>query len=83
MWSTLKVLPLLHDKLMSRCELHLVYLGFRIFLHLKRHLLLDININVKPILGHITSDNPDIMARLHMACIKEEGHLPGTTEQLQ
>ena len=33
-------------------------------------------------LGYITSDNPDVMAKLHMVCIKE-GHLPSTTEQPQ
>ena len=34
-WSTLQVVPLLYHELISRCEVHLVYLGFGILLRLK------------------------------------------------
>ena len=33
-WSTLHVTPLHHDELIARCDMHLVYMGFGIFLHL-------------------------------------------------
>ena len=33
-WCTLKVIPLLHEELIERCDIHLVYLGFGVFLHL-------------------------------------------------
>ena len=34
-WSALKTVPLLHCELIECCEIHLVYMGFRIFLWLK------------------------------------------------
>ena len=35
-WCTLKVVPLHHQELIERCEIHLVYMGFGIFLQLKK-----------------------------------------------
>ena len=78
-WSTLRVVPLLYHQLMSRCELHLVSLGFGIFLWLKRRP--PIEVNVLPTLGEITNDDPIIITQLVTASIKQEGRLPGTTQQ--
>ena len=35
-WCTLKAVPLHHYELIERCEIHLVYMGFGIFLQLKK-----------------------------------------------
>ena len=79
-WSTLQVIPSLHDELLNRCEHHLVYLGFGIFLCLKRCPPVDINVNILPFLGQVMSDDPTVIAQLTLACIKEEGKFPGITQ---
>ena len=33
-WSTLRAVLIYHEELMSRCDIHLTYFGFRIFLRL-------------------------------------------------
>ena len=70
MWSTLRSVPINHDKHVSKCDLHLVYLGFGAFLHL----LPCQNIDVKemPVLGHITSDDPKAKQELIRMAIKQE-----------
>ena len=35
-WCTLKAVPLHHHELVERCQIHLVYMGFSIFLQLKK-----------------------------------------------
>ena len=76
-WCMLKVMPLLHEELIERCDIHLVYLGFGIFLCLNRQPLIDVN--VLPVLGHVLSDQPDIMARLVALGVKQEPIITGTT----
>ena len=69
-WSTLRAVPIYHEELMSRCDIHLTYFGFGIFLRLikRQHPILDI-------LGTIYSDNPSVLNELklgnqdlHKAC---------------
>ena len=69
-WSTLRAIPIHHEELMSRCDIHLTYFGFGIFLRLirRQHPIPDI-------LGTIYSDNPSILNELtlgnqdlHKAC---------------
>ena len=57
-WSTLRAILIHHEELMSRCDIHLAYFGFGIFLRLIRqqHPILDI-------LG-IYSDNPNVLNEL-------------------
>ena len=74
-WCTLKVVPLLHHELMSRCNLHLVYLGFGIFLQLKRCLL---PINILQTLGEVTSDKPGVLEQIVVTGIKREHKTPVT-----
>ena len=76
-WCTLKVVPLLHKELIERCDIHLIYLGFRIFLRLNRRPPIDVN--VLPVLGHVSSDQPDVIARLVASGIKQEPIFTGTT----
>ena len=75
-WSTLKAVPILHHELMSRHNLHLVYLGFGIFLHLKPWSPIDVN--VLPTLGEITSDQPKVLEQLMVTGIKQEKCIPLT-----
>ena len=58
-WSTLRAVPIHHEELMSRCDMHLTYFGFGIFLRLIRqqHPILDI-------LGTIYSDHPNVLNEL-------------------
>ena len=51
-WSTLEVMPTLHDNLMRQCDKHLVYLGLGVFLQLKEHPTINI-------LGTITGQDPE------------------------
>ena len=51
LWSTLKMIPVTHSKLLNICNQHLAYLGFGIFLRLERK-----PIQVR-ILGTITGAN--------------------------
>ena len=50
-WSTLEVMPTLHDDLMRQCNKHLVYLGLGVFLQLKEHPTVNI-------LGTVTGQDP-------------------------
>ena len=61
-WCTLKAVPLLHRELVERCPIHLVYMGFGIFLQLKQRK------NHEPvrILGTISSDDPEVRTQLHL-----------------
>ena len=70
MWSTLKAVPMPHNEHVSRCDLHLVYLGFGTFLHL----IPRPNIEVKemPVLGHITNDDPNVKQELIKMAVKQE-----------
>ena len=61
-WCTLKAVPLLHHKLVERCPIHLVYMGFGIFLQLKQRK----NQESIRILGTITSEDPEVRAQLHL-----------------
>ena len=63
-WSTLKMVPLLYDNLVERCEIHLVYMGFGIFLWLKKWQIA--NPELPLILGTITSDNLEVWSQLHV-----------------
>ena len=63
-WSMLKVVPLLHNEPMERCLIHLMYMGFGIFLKLRWRppitLLVIINLSSPaPALGTIHSDYPN------------------------
>ena len=69
-WSTLRAVPIYHEELMSRCDIHLTYFGFGIILRLikRQHPIPDI-------LGTIYSDNPSVLNKLtlgkqdlHKAC---------------
>ena len=55
-WSTLQEVLFLHSDLVEHCQKHLVYLGFRIFLHLK--IRPPVNPDTLPILGTVLSDDP-------------------------
>ena len=58
--------------------MHLVYLGFCIFLRLKCHPPIDVNI--LPTLGVVTSEDPNVLAQLTVTNIKQEEQLTGTTQ---
>ena len=51
-WSTLEVMPTLHDDLMQQCNKHLVYLGLGVFLQLKEHPTINI-------LGTVIGQDPE------------------------
>ena len=59
-----------HDEHVSRCDLHLVYLGFGAFLHLIPHP--NIDVKEMPVLGHITSDDPNVKQELIKMAVKQE-----------
>ena len=61
-WSTLKTVPLLPYELVDRCNIHLVYMGFGIFLELKKR---PTPMTTR-ILGTITRDDPDVRANLYL-----------------
>ena len=61
-WCTLKSVPLLHHELVECCPIHLVYMGFRIFLQLKKRQILEST----RILGTISSEDPMVRAQLHL-----------------
>ena len=61
-WCTLKAVPLLHRELVERCPIHLVYMGFGIFLQLKKRQ----NQEFIRILGTISSDDPEVRTQLHL-----------------
>ena len=57
--SILRAVLILHEELISRCDIHLTYFGFGIFLRLirRQHPIPDI-------LGTIYSDNPNVLNEL-------------------
>ena len=56
-WSTLQNRPTTHEEMVNRCEKHLVYLGFGIFLHLlKRDITTTMTIPV--VIETISSEDP-------------------------
>ena len=60
-WCTLRAVPVHHTELMERCDIHLGYFGFGIFLQLiKRKLPI--------VLGTIKCDNPDTLNELLATC---------------
>ena len=61
-WCTLKAVPLLHHELVEHCPIDLVYMGFGIFLQLKKRKTLE---SIR-ILGTISSDNPEVRTQLHL-----------------
>ena len=67
-WCTLKVVPLLHYELVKRCPIHLVYMGFGIFLQLRKRK------NPEPIriLGTIMSDDLEVRTQLHLLVKSEK-----------
>ena len=67
-WCTLKAVPLLHHELVKRCPIHLVYMGFGIFLQLKDRKIQE----PFRILGTITSDDPEVRTHLHQLVKTEE-----------
>ena len=72
-WSTLKVVPLIHEELIERCLVHLVYLGFGIFLRLKCRPPIEVNVFLAPlVIGHVTSEQLAVMQQLVAATIKQE-----------
>ena len=72
-WSTLRAVPIHHEELMSRCDIHLTYFGFGIFLRLIRpqHPIPDI-------LGTIYSDNPSVLKELTLRTTNKACPLPST-----
>ena len=72
MWSTLRSVPLDHDKHVSMCNLHLVYLGFGVFLCLVPRPAVDIKEHELPILGHVVGEDPETNMELMKKAIKEE-----------
>ena len=72
-WSTLQVVPLIHEELIERCPIHLVYLGFGIFLRLKCRPLFEVNVFPAPqVIGHVTSEQLAVMQQLVATAIKQE-----------
>ena len=61
-WCTLRTVPLLHHELVEQCNIHLVYMGFRIFLQLKKRQIPE----PTRILGTISSEDPVVRAQLHL-----------------
>ena len=80
LWCTLREKPQPHKEMLNRCEKHLVYLSFGIFLHLKKRLppILD----TMPILGTVSSDDPATQRELLHSVgmkIKAKSAFTGTT----
>ena len=65
-------MPVNHDKLVSMCDIHLVYLGFGAFLHLIPHLVVDVKVQELPILGHVVGCDPKTEMELTQKAIKQE-----------
>ena len=61
-WCTLKTVPLLHHELVEHCLIHLVYMGFGIFLQLKKQQIPEST----RILGTILSEDPVVRVQLHL-----------------
>ena len=79
-WSTLQEVPFLHSDLVEHCQKHLVYMGFRIFLCLKKRP--PVNPDTLPILGTVSSDDPATQKELLLSVgmkIKPETEITGTT----
>ena len=58
----LRTVPLLHHELVERCNIHLVYMGFGIFLQIKKQQIPE----PTRILGTISSEDPVVRAQLHL-----------------
>ena len=67
-WCTLRAVPVHHTELMGRCDIHLGYFGFGIFLRLIKH-------ELPIVLGTIRCDNPDTLNELLAMCHKPEEKL--------
>ena len=82
-WSTLHEKPQSHEEMVDRCEKHLVYLGFDIFLHLEKRsppILVTM-----PILGTVLSHDPATKQELLHSVgmkIKPESAFTGTIPKL-
>ena len=61
-WCTLKTVPLLHHELVECCPIHLVYMGFGIFLQLKKRQIPEST----TILGTILSEDSMVRVQLHL-----------------
>ena len=60
-WSTLYATLLHHDELITRCDMHLVYMGFGIFLCLLRQPPIEPDMNI---IGTVHSDDPVTLQEL-------------------
>ena len=82
LWCTLREKPHTHEEMLNRCEKHLVYLGFGIFLRLVKrppHTL-----DMLPVLGTVSSDDPVTQRKLlHQIgmTIKTESGFTGITSR--
>ena len=80
LWCTLHDKPQSHEEMLNRCEKHLVYLGFGIFLHLEKRK--PPTLETLPILGIVSSDDPATQRELlhHVGVtIKTKSAFTGTT----
>ena len=60
-WSTLRAVPIHHTELMRRCDIHLMYFGFGIYLQLIKR---PHPIPQYTVVGTIQCDNPDVLKKL-------------------
>ena len=60
-WSTLRAVPIHHTELMCRCDIHLMYFGFGIYLGLVKR---PQPIPQYTVVGTIACDNPDVLNKL-------------------
>ena len=77
-WCTLQNVPTSYYKLQNKCEQHLVYLGYGIFLHMQRRQL-----TIPTILGMVSGQDPATQQLLLVSVgktIKVDPGLTGTTD---
>ena len=60
-WSTLRAVPIHRKELMHRCDIHLMYFGFGIYLRLVKQ---PHPIPQHTVVGTIQCDNPDVLNKL-------------------
>ena len=60
-WSTLRAVPIHHTELMCRCDIHLTYFGFGIYLQWVKQ---PQPIPQYTVVGTIECDNPDVLNKL-------------------
>ena len=80
LWCTLCDKPQSHEEMLNRCEKHLVYLSFGIFLHLEKRPPQTLDMLL--ILGTVSSDDPATQRKLlHQigVTIKTKSGFTGTT----